>query len=224
MPRDSQRSKVYAAEGAAFGPRTVEDRVFPTLLEVKMAAARYRLAMPELHWPAVLRFQEKKSTRSRQNGTCFTSRWTENNGYSEARIALHARTFFPEYVIHEMAHAVTPVGEAHGPKFCATYLHMLERAGFEDSAEELRIAFRDGGVQVADEPFVRAAACRPSGHGGKRVGAGRPAKGAAKKVQTTAQIDPDVMKYLQTEAKEAKVSVSFLINLAARERMKRGTK
>ncbi len=119
--RDSQRSKVYAAEQAAFG-----------------AAARLDHADAKRYCRTVLVEEGLgrvtiKSTR-RRDGGCWARK---------SEIGLSRDGVAKWLVLHEVAHVVAWENEpaGHGPEFAGTYLELVYRHLGVDAARKLRDQF-----------------------------------------------------------------------------------
>lgn len=123
-PRDTQRSKVYAAENAAFDKSksegmSVED-VERFVAEVWRSdtAKAMRVAKGD---------PDRGAPRVADGRGC---RWARG-GVGKITIPLWARSRW--IVLHELAHSLTSRRHAaHGPEFCRNYLELVERfLGFE---------------------------------------------------------------------------------------------
>ncbi len=145
-PRDTQRSKVYAAErsidawvdgkqGTLMSIGEVEQFVCST-----MGMAWYKRDFVQKQWH--LRFPIIRDGRGHRRAT---------GGANTLTFPRWSR--YPLVICHEMAHMVArrliprDVAAAHGPEFCAVYLHLVAHAIDPLVAQDLRAAFRDRGVR-----------------------------------------------------------------------------
>ena len=139
-PRDSQRSKVYAAEQATSMCRAGAE---PDLRSMKdlaefvngriVGSSYWRRSHPKVK--AVIVADGRG--RSAAGGSYYRRRITMPL-WSRSRLI----------VCHELAHVVTdPEEPAHGWAFCAEYLRLVERFIGRAEAEELRASFKAHGVK-----------------------------------------------------------------------------
>jgi hypothetical protein len=143
-PRDSQRSRVYAAEGALhIWGQTIPDEDLQGYVD---------------------RLLDRRPIRSRWGNVKITVERGRGGGRawpSLHRIRLGVNGRNPYVVAHEVAHVLTGTCgpfAGHGPEFAGVYLFIVEHGLQEpDKAEVLRAAFREHRVKVnrAAIPEVR---------------------------------------------------------------------
>jgi putative metallohydrolase (TIGR04338 family) len=138
-PRDSQRSRVYAWERRAsveLAGRDLYEAEFKSLAECEAFAAPI--------W-------RKERGRVGLAGTAAPSIERPNRGQRRALAHHDHRITLPKWarsrwvILHELAHRLTPVDEAHGPRFVGVLIGLLSRWLDLDSAELMRYA-DEGGV------------------------------------------------------------------------------
>lgn len=133
-PRDSQRSKVYAAEDAAF-PRILGlarldlnemQRIVDKVCSSKLVQRKYPRAK---HAPLV--------TDGRARRSAAYDHWR-----NQVKMPTWART--KSALLHELAHALTyQKGEAgHGWRFCECYLYLVRVYMSKGAEETLRAEFK----------------------------------------------------------------------------------
>lgn len=133
-PRDSQRSRVYAAENSVFqfGQTIPDDLLQATLNDIlDKRAVRSRFGPRQI-----------SVERGRSGARAF--------GSYRISMGVQARN---EWVLcHELAHCLTTRNfAAHGPQFCGVYLFLLEIVISKDAADRLKAAFAEGGVKWNNE-------------------------------------------------------------------------
>ncbi len=163
MPRDSQRSKVYAAEEFV---RTLFDRTgehgnravefFGTQLtlppEGRFASApavrRYIedvLALPAVRerWPAA----GPLAVRARRGIAAAHYEWSDD-GATIAVPERHTTWALRELVVlHEIAHHLCGAEPPHGPEFVATFCELSEAVMGPEVAHVLRVVYSKEGVR-----------------------------------------------------------------------------
>lgn len=182
-PRDSQRSRVYAAERAAFGGGSL-DAGAPDTLEATQARAEgiLRSTWVREQYPRAPRSVSVEDTRAR----CATAYAT--------RVEMPKWSRAPEnwwVLFHELAHTIlnwVPGRHdraGHGWEFCATYVALVRELRGEADADRLVAAFKAGRVRYRRPPQIsperraalraRARAWVAAGRPGKRLAAASPA-------------------------------------------------
>lgn len=142
-PRDSQRSKCYAAEDAC----QKELGIKPNLTLVQCRALIQKLANEHPAIDIGYTIQVKDGRGCRRAWACTTK------GSAVIKLPRFART--KQTVIHEFTHIVIWLRDyragtksaAHGWQFCAEYLDLVEQYISKKHAATLRKCFKDGGVK-----------------------------------------------------------------------------
>lgn len=138
--RDGQRSKVYAAEDAAFdkakseGMTVEEVEAFVAWLWRSYAARKAMIRNgPSRAWRQPRVADGRGCRRASAGGGVVTiPRWARSRWV----------------VCHEVAHEIVIRGPWHGPEFCRTYLELIEEAlGFE-ARERLGLEMRKRNVKT----------------------------------------------------------------------------
>ena len=139
-PRDTQRSKVYAAEGAAFG-RAKEELTLDECRAFIAEVWRSETAKQLRHgtgrqwrvYPPRLADGRGCRSASAGNGEVTLPRWARSKWV----------------ILHELSHEITEGRRAaHGPEFCRSDLRLVERfIGFE-ARERLGAKMRKRGVRT----------------------------------------------------------------------------
>lgn len=145
-PRDYQRSRVYAAEKAAFGrAEDWKDRVATvSAMERYVKDLSADREWTDLVWPEQWTV---KDGRGRRRGGA-----SAGPGWGLITVPRFARAKW--YVLHEVSHVVTTltygVGvAAHGPEFCGVYLRLVQKEMGRQAADALFEAFVEQGADVA---------------------------------------------------------------------------
>lgn len=129
-PRDSQRSRVYAAENSVFQfGQTIPDDLLQAFLNdiLDKRAVRSRFG------------PRRVSVERGRSGA---------RAYGSYRITMGVQARNEWLMCHELAHCLTPgMFAAHGPEFCGVYLFLLEIVISKDAADRLKAAFAEGGVK-----------------------------------------------------------------------------
>jgi len=148
--RDTQRSRVYAAEQAAFR-------------DAQLLPIRGHLALQDLvdeitgerWWLSTFPQAPRHVTARFRRGGGATA-WVFNNTITIGRQALMSWV-----ILHELAHlayGARTVGRAsHGPSFCRAYLALVEHYLGEEAVAKLRRCMTDSNVSLAGEPAYRLA-------------------------------------------------------------------
>jgi len=149
-PRDSQRSRLYAAEKAAFGdPRDCALRLasMRELQDYVAAAVTDDWFRAEFGRFASLRVKDGRGTRHAY------SAYDPHSGRVLLSFPRWART--RPVVLHELGHAASVQRHgmiaAHGPEFAAVFLQLAGRYLGEPAARCLRDAYRAHRVRYAPE-------------------------------------------------------------------------
>ena len=136
--RDSQRSKVYRAEGAA----NVEGQRIETIPEVKAYLKRiFSHEWFKRHHPHARRFIVKDGRgRSKACGGA--------TGWHSVRMSLPLWSRCEGVILHELAHGLTTLkwgrGTAwHGWEFCKTFLELVKHYQGKEAGERLRLSFKE---------------------------------------------------------------------------------
>ena len=163
MPRDTQRSKVYAAEqfvrtlfdrAGERGNRSIEffgaqltlppevrfasvesvQRYVDEVLDLSEATARWPTAGP-------------LSVRARR-GTTAAHYEHDGRGAVIAVPERHTTWALRELVVlHEVAHHLSPLEPPHGPEFVATFCELAEMVMGPEAAHVLRVVYAKEGVR-----------------------------------------------------------------------------
>ncbi len=162
--RDSQRAKVYAAEGfvrtlfdraGRHGARTID--FFGASLTLPpearfgsvAAVARYVdevLALPAVagHWPSAGALE----VRSRRGATAAHYENADGTGIIAVPDRRPADWAMRELVVlHEVAHHLYPIEPAHGPGFVATFCELAELVMGPEVGHVLRVVYAKEGVK-----------------------------------------------------------------------------
>ncbi|WP_227979136.1 TIGR04338 family metallohydrolase [Nocardia spumae] len=167
-PRDSQRSRVYDAEGLVrrmfdradeFGARTIEllgstitlpiERKFASVESVQTYADR----VLALNWVRArwVRAAAPLTVRARAGATAAHY----ETGRAVLAVPLHtggtAWALRELVVLHELAHHLEPPGAErapHGPEFCTRYLDLLDGVIGPEAALLLRTTLHDCGARI----------------------------------------------------------------------------
>lgn len=144
-PRDSQRTRLYAAERAAFEPTVhhapitvhggVED--VQRWLDEKVLGTRWFRS----RWGAKnVRIVAGKGCHARYQGNITLARW----GYT------------PWTVLHELAHVLASPSSvaAHGKQFAAVYLFLVQQTLGDEAAKLLRAEFVARRVKHRDSSYI----------------------------------------------------------------------
>lgn len=143
--RDSQRSRVYAAENTVY---------------------RHKQTIPNDKLQATVdAILDKRVIRSRWGIKSVRVEFGRSRGVSYGgMIALGVGARNEWVICHELAHELTPHQYAsHGPEFCGIYLFLVENVIGKEAAAKLRAAFKAGRVKVnrAGIPAVREDVPKP---------------------------------------------------------------
>ena len=141
-PRDSQRSKVYAAENAVFPRIHVPE---PALREIA-ACQRWVDTVCAAPW-----FRRRWGLRD--------IRVTNNRGKGGSRASgsiMHMGVIHrnPAVLCHELAHCLAPRDARHNPLYTRTYLELVRFVIGRETYEALKAAFKAHRVKVAPRRTV----------------------------------------------------------------------
>jgi len=135
-PRDSQRKRVYTAEGVLRD--CAEDREIRKLKELQeyvdelVSAPWFRERWPHVESVAV----RDGRGRKRAGGSPLY-------GTSSGEITMPKRMRTTKIVLHELAHVVAPVDEAwHGKRFCGCFARLVYNVMGENAFTQLTTSFR----------------------------------------------------------------------------------
>jgi len=137
-PRDTQRSKVYAAEKVLFG----SSKKFESVKDVEKYLRRiFDTVWFKKTFPHKRKFQVKDGRgRSGPSGA--------PRGADGVTMSLPKWSRFESMILHELAHGLTPREYAwHGPEFCAVFLRLVDRFMGAEAHKALMFSFRDHNVR-----------------------------------------------------------------------------
>lgn len=140
MARDSQRSKVYQAEGTLPEMWVTPFRTWHDMLQhlEQVCQSRYL----RTHYPHVPTYLEVRYVRGR---TATAVR--EAGGRLYLRM-VHHRQVSPMLLLHELAHLCAAPKVKHGPAWVTIYLQLVRRFLGADVARRLKQAFLEAGVKT----------------------------------------------------------------------------
>jgi putative metallohydrolase (TIGR04338 family) len=183
--RDTQRGKAYKAERQVWGRADVHQRIFSELDDL----AEYCQQVMERDW-----FQRRWPKFYQLNVTLINRKFCQggpaNHFYNGPdrqkadKLVTNGRIWMTPWgmgwsdtfggemiVLHELAHAICPLGEAHGRLWARTYIELVRYQMGHRVADLLEEAFTLNNVRfrpfklVSEETKARLAACRPPGFG-----------------------------------------------------------
>jgi putative metallohydrolase (TIGR04338 family) len=141
-PRDSQKSKVYAAERRI--QRGDQGWSYQETQDFVDRITRTRWWLNRQGPP----FVYVKDGRGTRWALAFDPYVTPKGEYRPATINLPRWARDPIVVLHELTHILTPATEAaHGETFCGTYLALVKRFMDIETRDALRQSFREHGVK-----------------------------------------------------------------------------
>ena len=132
-PRDSQRSKVYAAETRAIGSK-VEFETVAECQEFVDKVTRSRWWKSCCHPNRVGATVLVEDGRARRSAAASYSRW-----------AIYLPHYYRERatILHQLAHLLNRRrGAVHGPEFCALLLELVKRFMGPEDAAKLKAEFK----------------------------------------------------------------------------------
>lgn len=139
--RDSQRSKVYRAEGAS----KVKGKFLGTIPEIEAYLERvFSHEWFRRHFPHARRFTVKDGRGRRAAG---------GSGYGfRAVITMPKWSRFETIILHELAHGLTELewgrGTAwHGWEFCETFLKLVYHYMGREAGDKLKASFKEHRVR-----------------------------------------------------------------------------
>lgn len=144
-PRDSQRSRVYKAQGhVGHGNRLETTAEIQSWVDKITSSRWWRSRYP---WIKRVKILPGRGCRKALaiNGVYLEER---KQGFDAViKLPKWART--PLTILHELTHiAIEPARDgAHGREFCRNYLTMVERWMGQETCQELRKAFRSNRVK-----------------------------------------------------------------------------
>ena len=162
MQRDSQRSKVYAAESA-----THEWRTSQTAMSIEecdaFAHKVLRDSIVQRHFPLAKSMSTSLIVvKSRRRGGCYKpSSFNWNTGYTtRPTISLGVAARSEWVIIHEIAHAITSLDYAwHGPEWVQCYLFLVKRFLGVEAHDKLKANLIEHGVRI--KPKAKRAPLSP---------------------------------------------------------------
>lgn len=162
MPRDSQRSKVYAAESA-----THEWRTSLTAMPIEECDAFARKVLRDAIVQRPFPLAKSMSTslivvKSGRRGGWYTpSSFNWNTGYTtRPTISLGVAARSEWAIIHEIAHAITGLDYAwHGPEWVQCYLFLVKRFLGVETHDKLKANLIEHGVRI--KPKAERASLSP---------------------------------------------------------------
>ncbi len=136
--RDSQRSKVYVAEGVLlrYGPH-------PMTIEECRAFAHKALSSKYIE----RRFGEDVVKRLRRNLAIWNGRGGGMAHRYTSTITLGVYARRESIVLHELVHLLVRQGPAHGWQFCAGLLDLVRHVMGQQAHDELKTSFRQHKVK-----------------------------------------------------------------------------
>jgi putative metallohydrolase (TIGR04338 family) len=140
--RDTQRSKVYAAE-AQFRNMNFQPQLFPDVkLKQIWECQSYVDRVLDQHWFRA-RFGERKITvdYGRRGGMAYGSR----------KITLGVWARQPIVILHEIAHCVAPYDNRHGAEFAGIYLFLIKQVYGVEAAKALRACYKEARVKTSNK-------------------------------------------------------------------------
>lgn len=151
-PRDSQRSKVYAAERSVFSGGSHRPELLLTEAQLRRwlktitTSTWWRRRHDEDRWPRHAPYLEFGD----RGGSAHYQPWTRT-------IRLRPGSMRRWVLLHELAHHVSSnVNEAaHGWEFCAAYLALVRKWLGVEAERKLRAAFRTHGVRYTKPRTTR---------------------------------------------------------------------
>ena len=140
-PRDSQRSKVYAAELESGGAAMQNP---PARLKTVYRCQAWVDEITNSRWWQFRSGVAKVKVFDGRGTTCARGGYFGNHGKKNGwgvNLPKWARSEM--VILHELAHILTPVNEPwHGRRFCRNYLALVGRWMSRDSAIKLRACFK----------------------------------------------------------------------------------
>lgn len=149
-PRDNQRSRVYAWERACIEKLAHSDLGVPDFATLEECASFADPIWVKERGRVGLARQEAPSIERPHRG--------QRRGYAHAdhRITLPKWTRSRWYILHELAHRLTPHDEAHGPRFVGVLIGLVSR-WLEYDTQQLMALADEMGVKY----FVRSVGVVP---------------------------------------------------------------
>jgi putative metallohydrolase (TIGR04338 family) len=156
-PRDNQRSKVYKSE------RAIDERIYDKRGWCVKSTCGGRLdTMSEIEdWLNTVLESRWFQSFMNKNGNVSIYQFDIRDGRGSRRgrawywpssrtgvVALPRWTRSKMYILHEVAHTVTPRRyAAHSPEFCANYLELVRRWIGKETADDLKASFKEHRVK-----------------------------------------------------------------------------
>lgn len=182
MQRDSQRSKVYAAESATHGWRT--SKTAKTIEECSAYAHKVLAdAVVRRHYPLAKSMSASLVVVGgrRRGGWYMPTHFDWSTGYtSRPTITLGVAARSEWVILHEIAHAIVGHDHAwHGPEWVQCYLFLVRRFLGVELHDRLKANLIERGVRV--KPKAKRAPLSPERKAelSQRLAAARAAKAAA---------------------------------------------
>ncbi|MEU6560219.1 TIGR04338 family metallohydrolase [Nocardia nova] len=167
-PRDSQRARVYDAEGLVrrifdraeeFGARTIELHGSAITLPIERKFASVESAQSYVERVLALNWVRGQWSRATETLTVRARAGTKAAHYESERavlaVPLHtggtAWALRELVILHELAHHLEPSGAdnaPHGPEFCTRYLELVDGIIGPEAALLLRSTLYDCGARI----------------------------------------------------------------------------
>jgi hypothetical protein len=172
--RDSQRSKVYAAERVAFGTSFHQealtwDETNAFILKVQDSAHWKKLTGSNSHRPIRVKSGKSNWSATASYATLTLPKWARNKGVILHELAhtAHAR-YEGDYTVRQEA--------AHGWRFCSIYIGLVQHFIGKDAADNLKAAFKAGKVKYTAPRAKRQLTDEQKAAGAARLAAARAAR------------------------------------------------
>lgn len=139
--RDTQRSKVYAAEREAFGYTFYAS----TKPGVPLSTCETFIRKVESSAYVLRKYPKGRFSPPHVNVHSGAGNRRATANYREIKLPLWSRT--KPVMLHELAHVYTPKGPWHGWEFCATYLDLVRHFLGKAEHDLLKAAFKKNKVR-----------------------------------------------------------------------------
>jgi putative metallohydrolase (TIGR04338 family) len=144
--RDTQRSKVYAAE-AKFRSLNLQPQLF--------ADAKFNDIW--LCQNYVNRILDQQWFRARFGERQITVDYGRNGGmaYGSRKITLGVWARQPIVILHEIAHCVAPSQTRHGAEFAGIFLFLVKQVYGAEAAKQLRACYKEARVKTSNKALPK---------------------------------------------------------------------